>query len=307
MAPRPAARRRAGGAALETAARSPARRSPRATRTRRDPPSIRASLTLALGTAALISLGGAEALAQSEDQPEVEPAHEEVDSPDAANDGVNGEANDGANDEASVELADDEARAHFEAGRLAFVRGRYERALEAFRLAHELSGHAELLFNIGQAADRLRRDEVALEAFERFVAELPDHPQRAAVQARMEVLRAAIAQREAEERQEEEARDPGAGPWVLIIGGAALAAGGAVSLGVALAERADLESLDPPRPWPEIEEQYDRVPILSTVGFIGMGVGVALATAGVIWVLAGSADTAEVALRPAGLEIRGRL
>ena len=59
-----------------------------------------------------------------------------------------------------------EARALFEAGRQAFTDGRFEDALQRFSQSYELSHRAELLFNIGQAADRLRRDAEALAAFE---------------------------------------------------------------------------------------------------------------------------------------------
>lgn len=56
-----------------------------------------------------------------------------------------------------------------------------------------------LLYNIGVAADRLRRDAVALEAFEQFLESVPDHPRRRDVLARVEVLREAVAQGESSE------------------------------------------------------------------------------------------------------------
>lgn len=87
---------------------------------------------------------------------------------------------------------DAEARSLFEAGRTAFDAGRYADALEYFERSHELSGRSALLYNIGSAADRLRRDEEALRAFERYLQELPDAPNRSAVQARIQVLRRAV-------------------------------------------------------------------------------------------------------------------
>jgi hypothetical protein len=87
---------------------------------------------------------------------------------------------------------DTEARALFEAGSTAFEDARYADALGHFQRAYELSERPRLLYNIGLAADRLRRDEIALEAFEQFLAEVPDHPRRRDVRARVEVLREAV-------------------------------------------------------------------------------------------------------------------
>jgi len=50
-----------------------------------------------------------------------------------------------------------------------------------------------LLYNVGVSADRLRRDDVALAAFERFLREVPVHPRRREVEARVVVLRASVA------------------------------------------------------------------------------------------------------------------
>ncbi len=89
---------------------------------------------------------------------------------------------------------EEEARALFMAGRAAYDAGRYEAALERFQEAFELSGRPELLYNIGQTADRLRQDAVALEAFERFLAETPaSTSNRDVAQRRVEFLRRSVA------------------------------------------------------------------------------------------------------------------
>lgn len=98
-----------------------------------------------------------------------------------------------AQDAASDGGRDDEARSLFEAGRTAFAAGRFESALARFREAYELSGRAALLYNIGTAADRLRRDAEALEAFRAYVAAEPDAENRAEVESRIAVLERAIA------------------------------------------------------------------------------------------------------------------
>lgn len=94
--------------------------------------------------------------------------------------------------------ADAEARAHYMAGQLAFDQGRFDNALDAFQRAYSLSQRPELLYNIGSAADRLRQDAVALDAFERYL-ELVPHSQHAnSVRARIGLLRRAVEDSRAE-------------------------------------------------------------------------------------------------------------
>jgi tetratricopeptide (TPR) repeat protein len=99
---------------------------------------------------------------------------------------------------------DEEARNLFQAGRVAFSDGRYDDAMGYFRRAYELSGRPELLYNVGTTADRLRRTDEAVEAFETFLAEVPESPNRREVESRIAILKQDIEEREA--REEEEAR-----------------------------------------------------------------------------------------------------
>jgi len=94
----------------------------------------------------------------------------------------------GAESEAVDASLDAEARALYEAGELAYQRGRFENALEHFSRAYKLSQRPELLYNIGSAADRLRLDEQALDAFLKYLEALPEAPNRAEVQSRIKVL-----------------------------------------------------------------------------------------------------------------------
>jgi tetratricopeptide (TPR) repeat protein len=91
----------------------------------------------------------------------------------------------------------EQARDLFEEGRRAFDAGNYEAALGSFRASYDLVGTPEILFNIGTCADYLHRDEEALAAFESYLAELPEAPDRVAVQARIRAIRAAIDARNA--------------------------------------------------------------------------------------------------------------
>ena len=88
---------------------------------------------------------------------------------------------------------DEEARANFEAGRAAMSDGRYEDAYEYFARAHELSARPELLFNMGSVAERLRRDEMAIEHYEAYLAEVPDAANAPEVRSRIEIMREAMA------------------------------------------------------------------------------------------------------------------
>jgi tetratricopeptide (TPR) repeat protein len=105
-------------------------------------------------------------------------------------------------------FVEEEARSLFAAGRAAYADGRYGKAIEHFQRAYEISGHPELLYNIGQAADRLRRDEEALAAFTEFLERLPDTGHRREVENRISALRAAIASRESSAAPREEPPGP---------------------------------------------------------------------------------------------------
>jgi len=101
------------------------------------------------------------------------------------------------------------ARGLFEEGRRAFDEGRFSQALERFEEAYALSGRPELLYNVGLAADRLRDDARALEAFEGYLAateattedSAQAADQRAQVESRVAALRVARDRRLEEEKR----------------------------------------------------------------------------------------------------------
>ncbi|MBN8611494.1 MAG: hypothetical protein J0L92_12955 [Deltaproteobacteria bacterium] len=147
---------------------------------------------------------------------------------------------------------DEEARNIFQAGRDAYARGEYGEALVAFRRAFDLSGRAELQFNIGQAADRLRHDREALAAFEAYLEAVPDAENRVEVEARLRVLRSEIARDDALRAQAMagSTQTPASDPPIVeqwwfwtLIGVAAVGAG--VGIGFAVGSR---DELAPPTP-----------------------------------------------------------
>jgi tetratricopeptide (TPR) repeat protein len=146
----------------------------------------------------------------------------------------------GARPVSAQEAADDAAaREYFELGRASFEQADYEAALVYFRHAYRLSRRGELQYNIGVAADRLQREDEALEAFEHYLEEAENAERETEVRERMSALRKSIAERKATERALEEAtiryrspvQEPAASdgariPTSAIVGASAVAAVG---------------------------------------------------------------------------------
>lgn len=230
---------------------------------------------------------------------------------------------------------DSEAHALFEAGRTAFAAGRFADALGDFQRAYDLSHRAVLLYNIGQCHDRLRHDADALAAFEGFVEGVPDSPQHAEVEARIALLREAIAHAtpaepevvatepppgpdvatdarpvpEPAEPPPAESHDVGPGPWVVLGVGLAVAIAGGVLVGLAFDDIAKVQNAARDTPFPSVRGPYDQAPILSGVGFAAIGVGAAMAVVGIVWGVAGSSSGsdahAELHIVPGGLSLTG--
>ncbi|MFK7987457.1 MAG: tol-pal system YbgF family protein [Sandaracinaceae bacterium] len=93
----------------------------------------------------------------------------------------------------STQPLDEAARLTFISAREAFVAGDYERALELFRQAYNLSQRPGLLYNIAQTLDRLRRDQETVDALQDYLRLSPDAQNRAEVEARIRVLENNIA------------------------------------------------------------------------------------------------------------------
>lgn len=89
----------------------------------------------------------------------------------------------------------EEAKGLFSAGRAAFDAGRYADALDYFERSYALSHRVELLYNIGLVRDRMRKDEAALEAYDAYLAALPQAPNHDEVARRADAIRAALAAR----------------------------------------------------------------------------------------------------------------
>ncbi len=126
----------------------------------------------------------------------------------------------------------DELRQLVETAREDYARGKDREALSGFEAAYKRSRRAELLYNIGVVADRMREDRRAARAYDMFVAALPDAPEAAVAQVRSDALHAAMAERErageeaARNRPSQQGQaDPRRGRSMLIAGTVVMTAG----------------------------------------------------------------------------------
>ena len=95
-------------------------------------------------------------------------------------------------------------------------------------------------------------------------------------------------------------------PW-LLIGGSAVAVAGGVVLGLALATKSEVEGIeDGEKSWGDVRGDVDSVPVQSWIGGIALGVGAAVATAGLVWMLSDDGDeTVSVSLQGTGARLEG--
>lgn len=105
----------------------------------------------------------------------------------------------------STRDADEQARTHFESGRIYFDEGSYERALAEFQAAYDLSHRSMLLLNMASANERLGRPEVAARILTQYLDEVPEATNRTSLERRIAQLEElATRQREQEEAERAE-------------------------------------------------------------------------------------------------------
>lgn len=215
---------------------------------------------------------------------------------------------------------DARARTHFEAGRLHFEEGAYDRARDEFARAWELSRRPPLLINLATVEERLAMYESAagrLNAYLRLVPNAPNAPQ---LRRRIENLNRLRAQRQASQSSAAPAPAPattsaqattstaasgGGGGDGLVLGGIiGLAVGGAGFIaqgifgGLALAEDSALRD-GCGATASCTEQEVADANTFALVSDIMMGVGIAGAAAGATLLILGllsdgSSDTAAL-------------
>jgi tetratricopeptide (TPR) repeat protein len=189
------------------------------------------------------------------------------------------------------------ARELFLQGRDAYTEGRFEEARELFQRSYDLSGRPGLLYNIAQAAERTRDDEHALQLYRAFLEAVPDAPERDFVEARIVFLSERVRQQQSdatdgvEPEGEAGGLDLGPLPVALVVGGGALAAGGAALLAVGIRGRNQVEGASDGSDYASVRSGGERARGLGYAGQVALGVGVAAALTGVVlFALSGSDD-----------------
>jgi tetratricopeptide (TPR) repeat protein len=198
----------------------------------------------------------------------------------------------------------DRARAYalFERAETEYAEGDLEEAERLLAEALEIFHEPALLYNLARAREGLGRTEQAIEGYRAYLAEVPDAPNRGAIERRIEAMQASMERErraEADRARERERRaaDDGS-PLVvpLVIGatGLAVLGAGAVLGGLAVSERdAAVEAgshLDG-------TAAFDRGETFATVANVLFAAGGAALAVGVVWVIvvlaAGDDETDE--------------
>ncbi|MFK7985543.1 MAG: tetratricopeptide repeat protein [Sandaracinaceae bacterium] len=94
---------------------------------------------------------------------------------------------------ADAQDEDNEVAAELRAqGQAALRQGRFDEALSAFQQAAFQSRDPRIWLEVGDAADRLRQNDAALDAYRRYLTAAPNADDRAEVAARVAVLQAVV-------------------------------------------------------------------------------------------------------------------
>jgi tetratricopeptide (TPR) repeat protein len=165
------------------------------------------------------------------------------------------------------DMDDVRARAAFRLGSQYYDQGQFAEAAAEFERAYGLSGRAQLLYNAYIAYRDARDDANAIRTLRGYLSGVPDAPNHANLEARLAAMERGLeeqrereervlaeaeqARRDAEdaERRAEQAAQPRVRevegevwPWAVLGVGGAMVVAGAITGGVALAQRGQLDS-----------------------------------------------------------------
>lgn len=206
-----------------------------------------------------------------------------------------------------------EAREAFEEGSAAFSRGQFAVALDRFARAYELAPRSELLYNIATAHDRLGHAEDALRYYRDYLEATPDAQNRDYTESRIGVLEEQIAAAADEPEEDpvqvavpvEPESSANIGAITLIAVGGASAIAAAITGGLALSQRGDLDDACPMGDCgPDRRDDLNRLDRLTISTDVMIGIAAATAVTGVIWLLVGGDDDDDVALDASGVRVR---
>ncbi len=218
---------------------------------------------------------------------------------------------------------DEAARIVFDNGTRAFEDGRFDEALRLYMSAYDLSQRPQLLYNIAVSHDRLEHKVEAADYYERFVEALPESSRANMARSRAAILREVVAQNnqptdpsltdppddenDRGETIEVRAEAPPEAPTASRslagpIASFGVAGAGLITFAVAgLIARGKYNDCDDEMA-PCTDSEISSIDTVSLVADIGLGVAVAGAITGVVWLLVGGSsddgDQAAVRLSP---------
>jgi tetratricopeptide (TPR) repeat protein len=181
------------------------------------------------------------------------------------------------------------------AGRAYYDDARYDDAAREFEEAYRLTGHPDVLYNLGLTYERMDRTRDAVTHYRRYLDEAPDAPERAQIIDRIRRLEAALGDepdptpvRPPPTRPDPEPEDRGTPVlgWALVAGGGALGAGALITGLLAAGTHSDLTDACPGGICPrDRADDIDSGQTLSTVSTLLTAVAVAAAAVGVVLVV----------------------
>jgi tetratricopeptide (TPR) repeat protein len=212
----------------------------------------------------------------------------------------------------------------YDRGKASFQAGRFEESLGWLQQAYAIEPAPVLLYNMGRAHEAKGDLAAAVSAYDRYLREAEQVPDRAAIEAHLVALRAQLATRERPTAQPIAAAPPGdatpappeaspsAVPWVLAgVGVAGVGAG--VVLGVLALGKHDDAQAAAQAEGPALQGSAEDLGTASTVALV---VGGVVAGAGISWGLVdvfgtgapsarARAPSTRVALGPLSFSLRG--
>ncbi|MBK6685870.1 MAG: tetratricopeptide repeat protein [Deltaproteobacteria bacterium] len=216
-----------------------------------------------------------------------------------------------------------DGKAEFEKAMRYYQAQEFEAALPWFEKAYELSGRrASTIRALAQCERSLKRYEPAILHFEEYLATKPRPSDATAVEETVAILKELVADQRARAVAEAppppppaaidppppppapppapppgptpnpaitaETTPPSSGsiaPWFLVGGGAALTITGGVLFALGISAAGSVEDAPAGTPFNDLRSDADRAPLFTTLGGIGVGVGVAAIAGGVVWLL----------------------
>jgi tetratricopeptide (TPR) repeat protein len=149
------------------------------------------------------------------------------------------------------DLAEEEARARYQAGQVAYSGEHWQRAFDDFSAAFALVPRAELLYDMARCLEHLGEPDKAVDYYQRFLTDSPDTKERENIERTILRLRAQIAATlEAHPVSESVHRKPVTRRWwfwTSVVGGVVVVGVG-VGLGLGLGLKPNPHLTLPPVP-----------------------------------------------------------